>query len=166
MTICYPNAVEFRLKPFLQADGVPACSLPYALRCAVSNVVISSIKIDKLSQGCRTECRTGVPELATAPAAICLWGGGKSAPNFWCFNCANINKKVITEHSKMPLSHHSPMPSWMPLLHDLPLVPCKASGTPGHGNWHSDEVTCIDGTRWNSWLSNISPCVSWPEAGI
>ena len=39
--ICYHNAVKFRQKPFLQAGGVPACALPYALWCVVNNVGIS-----------------------------------------------------------------------------------------------------------------------------
>ena len=52
--ICYLGAVKFRQKPFLQAGGVPARALPYALWCVFNNVGISSIKIDKLSQGCRT----------------------------------------------------------------------------------------------------------------
>ena len=54
MTKCYPNAVTFRQKTFQQAGAVPACALPYILSHVVNNVGISSIKIDKLSQGCRT----------------------------------------------------------------------------------------------------------------
>ena len=68
--ICYPNAVKFRQKPFLQASGVPACAHPYILWCDVHYVGISSIKIDKLSQG----WRTGGPELATALVALCPRG--------------------------------------------------------------------------------------------
>ena len=51
---CFPNAAKFRQKPFLQASGVPACALLFALWCIVNNVGISSIKTDKVSQGCRT----------------------------------------------------------------------------------------------------------------
>ena len=39
---------------FCKQKRVPACALLYALWCVVSNVGFSSIKIDKLSQGCRT----------------------------------------------------------------------------------------------------------------
>ena len=66
---------------------MPACALPYVLWRVVNNVGISSIKIDKLSQ----EYRTAGPELATVPVAFAQ--GGKSVPNFLCFDFANINKK-------------------------------------------------------------------------
>ena len=57
--MCYPIAVNFRQKPFLQADGVPACALPYAVCSVVDNVGISSIKVDRLSQ----ERRTSLPQM-------------------------------------------------------------------------------------------------------
>ena len=41
--IFYPDAVEFRQKPFLQAGGMPACALPYPLWCVVNSLGISSI---------------------------------------------------------------------------------------------------------------------------
>ena len=45
--------------------NIHGCALPYDLWCVVNNVGISSIKIDKLRQG----CKTGRPELVTAPFA-------------------------------------------------------------------------------------------------
>ena len=43
--------LKFRQQPFLQTSGVPACALPYAVWSIVNIDGISSIKIDKLSQG-------------------------------------------------------------------------------------------------------------------
>ena len=63
--------VKFRQKPFLQAGGVPAHALSYALWCVVNNVRISWIKIYKLSQG----CRTGGTEWTATPTVLCLGGG-------------------------------------------------------------------------------------------
>ena len=62
------------------AGGMPACALPHALWCVVNNVGISSIIIDKLSQG----CKKGGPEFATAPVALCQ-GGQEGAREYQIF---------------------------------------------------------------------------------
>ena len=64
---------------FCKQKRVPACALLYALWCVNSNVGFSSIKIDKLSQGCRTMG----PEYVTAPVALCP--GGQECTDFFMF---------------------------------------------------------------------------------
>ena len=75
---------------------MPACALLYALCCVVNNVGISSVKIDKLSQGCRTR----LPELVNPPATLCL---GARVHQIFDISVVLILTRKYEEHGKRPI---------------------------------------------------------------
>ena len=81
---------------------------------------ISSIKIDKLSQG----YRTGGPELVTAPVALCP--GGQECTNFYVLIVLILTKNYNNR------TWQSAFFAWFaPTAHDSPLLPATRLRRPG-----------------------------------